>query len=239
MSQNTLAKPLPSQALLSFSMTNIDRLFPGFTLGDFAALYGLPTILPLSLFLSVKAQLPTQLGGLDTNVAFIDGGNTFKLCRVSRLAQLHQLDPRQVLEGIFISRAFTAHQMTSLVFEKLEETVNRFDSKLVIISDIAGLYLDKDVPTAEAKEVFTQLATYLSKFTEEKQLITIATYLPHVHSKRNTFLHAVTCGRTNVVASIRPTKFGQELVLEKHPILGLGYAKFPLQNLTLNQFMEK
>jgi hypothetical protein len=238
LSQNTLAKPLSSQALLSFSMTNIDRLFPGFTLGDFAALYGLPTILPLSLFLSVKAQLPTQLGGLDTNVAFIDGGNTFKLYRVSRLAQLHQLDPRQVLEGIFISRAFTAHQMTSLVFEKLEETVNRLDSKLVIISDIAGLYLDKDVPAAEAKEVYNQLTTYLSKLAEEKQIIIIATLLPHPYSRRNTFMHAATCGRANVVASIRPSQFGQEFVLEKHPVLGLGYARFPSPNLTLNEFME-
>jgi len=237
LSQNTLAKPL-SQTLLSFSMSNIDRLFPGFAVGDFAALYGLSTILPLSLFLSVKAQLPTQLGGLDTNVAFIDGGNTFKLYRVSRLAQTHQLDPRQVLERIFISRAFTAHQMTSLIFEKLEEAVSRLDSKLVIISDIAGLYLDKDVPTAEAKEVYNQLTTYLSKFAEEKQIIIIATLLPHQYSRRNTFMHAATCGRANVVASIRPSRFGQEFVLEKHPVLGLGYALFPSQNLTLNEFME-
>jgi hypothetical protein len=219
-------------------MSNIDRLFPGFGLGDFAVLYGLPTILPLSHFLSVKAQLPLQLGGLETNVTFIDGGNTFRLYRVSRLAQLHQLDPRQVLERIFISRAFTAHQMTSLVFEKLEETVNGLDSKLVIISDIAGLYLDKDVPAGEAKEVYNQLTTYLSKLAEEKRIIIIATLLPHSHSRRNTFLHATTCGRANVVASIRPSRFGQEFVLEKHPDLGLGYARFPSPNLTLNEFME-
>jgi len=239
LSQNTLVKPRLSQKPLSFGIPSIDRLFPGFALGDFACLYGLPTILPLSLFLSVKAQMPRELGGLETKVIFIDGGNTFRLYRVSSLAQLHQLDPRQVLERIVISRAFTAYQMTSLVFEKLEETVNRFDSTLVIISDIAGLYLDKDIPTAEAKEVFAQLVTYLSKFAEEKQLIAIATYLPHIRSRRNTFLHAVTCGRANVVASVRPTKFGQEFVLEKHPVLGLGYAKFPLQDLTLNEFMEK
>jgi hypothetical protein len=219
-------------------MSNIDRLFPGFAAGDFAVLYGLPTILPLSHFLSVKAQLPRQLGGLETNVTFIDGGNTFKLYKVSRLAQLHQLDPRQVLERIFISRAFTAHQMTSLVFEKLEETVNRLDSKLAIISDIAGLYLDKDVPAAEAKEVYNQLTTHLSKLAEEKQIIIIATLLPHPHSRRNTFLHAATCGRANVVASIRPSRFGQEFVLEKHPVLGLGHVQFPSPNLTLNEFME-
>lgn len=238
MSQNMLAKPLPSQTLLPFNMTNIDNLFPGFAMGDFAVLYGLPTILPLSLLLCVRAQLPFQLGGLETNVVFVDGGNTFRLYKVSRIAQLHQLDPGQVLERIYISRAFTAYQMSSVIFEKLEETVNRYNSKLVVISDMAGLYLDKDVPTAEAKEVFSQLTTHLSKFAEEHQLVVIATYLPHYNSRRDTFFHAVACGRANVVASIRPTKSGQEFVLEKHSILILGSAKFPSANHTLNQFME-
>jgi len=159
------------------------------------------------------------------------------LYRVSRIAQLHRLNPRQVLERIFISRAFTAYQMTSLILEKLE-AVSKHNAKLVILSDIAALFLDKDIPTAEAKEVFNQLVTYLLKFAEEKQLIIIATYLPHDCSKRNTFFHVVTCGRANVVISIRPSKFGQEFVLEKHPILGLGFAKFRHENHTLNQFME-
>ncbi len=213
-------------------------MFPGFALSDFAVLCGLPTILQLSFLLAVKAQLPTQLGGLETNVTFVDGGNTFKLYNVSRLAQMHELDPKQVLEHTFISRAFTAYQMTALILENLEEAVSKLDSKLVIISDITGLYLDEDVPAAEAKEIYNQVTTYLSKFAEEKQVIIIATLLPHPHSRRNTFLHAATRGRANVVASIRSARFSQEFVLEKHPVLGLGYAEFPSSNPTLNEFME-
>ena len=237
MSPSILTKSIPSQ-VLSFNIANIDDLFPGFTVGDFAVFYGSPTVLPLSLLLMVRAQLPFQLGGLETNVVFVDGGNTFRLYQVSHIAQLHQLDPKQVLERIFISRAFTAYQMTEIVLEKLKETVDKFDSRLVIISDIAGLYLDKDVPPREAKDVFNQLTVYLSRFAEENQLIVLATCIPHYPSMRNAFLKEAACGRANVVMSIRPTRFGQQLVLEKHPLLSLGYAEFPSENLTIDQFIE-
>ena len=238
MSQKTLTKPTPSQTLLPFSISSVDDVFPGFAEGDFALLHGMPTVLPLSLLLCVRAQLPPQLGGLGTDVVFVDGGNTFKLYRVSRIAQIHMLNPKQVLERIHISRAFTAYQMSTVILEKLEETVNKHDAKLVVVSDIAGLYLDKDVPTAEAREVFSQLTAYLSKFAEEHRLIVVATYLPHGHSRPSVFFHAMACGRANVVISVEPSKSDQELVLEKHPILRLGSAKFPSANHTLSQFVE-
>jgi hypothetical protein len=238
LSQNALVKPYPPSTLFSFNVTNVDDLFPGFMTGDFAVVYGAPTVLPLSLLLSVRAQLPFQLGGLETNVLFVDGGNTFRLYEVSRIAQLHKLNPRQVLERIYVSRAFTAYQMTSIVLEKLKEAAEKFSSKLVIISDIAGLYLDRDVPLAEAKDVFNQLTVYLSKFAEENRLIVLATYPWQFSSRRNTFLHTAACGRANVVISVRQSKFGQQFVLEKHFTFTLGYAEFPSQNLTLNQLME-
>jgi hypothetical protein len=238
LSQNALVKPLPSQALLTLNIPNIDDLLPGFEIGDFAVFYGASTVLPLSSMLCVRAQLPNQLGGLGTDVVFVDGGNTFKLYQISRIAQLHQLDPRQVLKRIYISRAFTAYQLTSIILKKLKETVNKYNAKLVVISDISGLYLDKDVKPREAKRIFSQIIAYLSTFAEENQLIMIATYLSHYCSKQNTFLHALTCSRANVVVSVRPSKYGQELFLEKHPHLPLGCAEFPSENLTLTEFME-
>jgi hypothetical protein len=219
-------------------MQNIGSIFPGFTQGDFAVIDGLPTILPLSLLLAVRAQLPCQLGGLESSVVFVDGGNTFRLYKVSYLAQLHQLDPTEVLQRIFISRAFTAHQMTSIILDNLEEVALKCDARLVIVSDIAGLYLDKDVQAEESREVFSQVAAYLSKFAEENGLIVIATYLPHYDSRLSTFLHAVICARANVAMRVTksPHRFGQQLVLEKHPLFKLGHVDFPSKDLTLDHF---
>jgi len=238
LSPRTVVESIPSRLRLSFNIEGIDGLFPGFSLGSFAVLHGLPAVLPLSMLLCVRAQLPYQLGGLESNVVFVDGGNTFRLYDVSKIAQLHELDPRGVLERIFISRAFTAYQMTSLMFDKVQEAIEERDSKLVIVSDVAGLYLDKDVPEREARDVFSQLTVHLSKFAKENHVVVVATYLPHCPSKRNIFFKAAVCGRANVVASIKPSKYGQQFVLEKHRFFNLGNARFPSENLTLTEFME-
>ena len=229
-----MVKPISSKALLSFNMENIDTLFPGFMLGDFAVVHGLPSILTLSLLLSVRAQLPYQLGGLESSVVFVDGGNTFRLYKVSRLARLHHLKPRNVLQRIFISRAFTAHQMTSIILDRLEEAVTKYDARLVIISDFQGLYLDKDVPPEESREVFTQVTAYLSKFAEDKSVIVLATCLPHYYSRCSAFFDAVLCARSNVTISIgkKPTyPFDKHFTLQKHSMFKLASVDFQSENL--------
>jgi len=218
-------------------MRNINDLFPGLALGDFAVLHGSESVLSLASLLCVRAQLPVQLGGLGSNVVFVDGGNTFQLYHVARLARLHRLDPKQALERIYISRAFTAYQMTALVLEKLRETVKRYDAKLVVISDIAGFFLDKDVAEIEARRVYSQVTAYLQNFARENNVILVAAYPPHQESRRNSYLHAVTCGRASTVISLRQSRYEREFILEKHPHYVLGSAELPSETLTLDSFL--
>jgi len=169
MSQNMLVQTGLPQIRVSLNIRNVDELFPGFETGEFTVLQGGGAVLPLSLLLCVRAQLPIQLGGLGTDVIFIDGGNTFRLYQVTRLAQLHQLNPRGVLERIYISRAFTAYQMTSLVMGKMDEAAKKTGAKLVVLSDIGGLFLDKDIPDEEARRIFSQVTAYLSTYERKNQ----------------------------------------------------------------------
>ena len=69
----------------------------------------------------------------------------------------HHLDPEKTLEMIFISRAFTAYQMTALIMERLKDAVKKYDAKIVVISDIVELFLDKDIPDEEAEQVIIKL----------------------------------------------------------------------------------
>jgi hypothetical protein len=240
LSQTIIVKTIPILTRLSLNIPNVNGLFPGFAAGDFAVLHGVYSVVPLSLLLCVRSQLPIQLGGLETNVIFVDGGNTFRLYHISRLAQLHQLNPREVLDRIFISRAFTAHQMVMLVMDKLNEIANGFNAKLAIISDVEGLFLDEDINDEEAKRVFSHVIAYLSKFAVENQLVIVTTCPPHHSSPRNIHLHAIVCGKANTIINLRHTKQGPEFVLEKHPQLCLGYAKLPLHttSISLTEFMR-
>jgi hypothetical protein len=236
--QNTVLETVESQPALSLNMRNVDSLFSGFEIGDFAVLYGSHSVQSLASLLCVRAQLPPQLGGLGSDIVFIDGGNTFMLYQIARLAQLHQLDPKQTLERVYLSRAFTAYQMTALILEKLKETVKRYNAKIAIISDIAGFFLDKNIQEDEARRVYSQVIAYLSNFAKENGIVLIATYPPHQQTKRNSFFQAVTCGNANVVISLNQTRYAREFILEKHPRQMSGIAELPSETLTLEHFIK-
>lgn len=238
MSQKIIIKSTASQTLLSLNMRNISQLLPGFALGDFVLLYGSHSVHTLSTLLCIRAQLPPQLGGLGADVIFIDGANTFRLYQITRLSRLHQLNPKQVLDHIHISRAFTAYQMAALILQKLESMLKTSNAKLVIVSDLAAMFLDKDVKVEEAKRVYSQITTRLANLAKEQQVIVIATYPPHIDSQRNMYLKALTSGRANVVLALRQTGYEREVILEKHPILTLGSAELPTEILPLTAFME-
>ena len=239
MSQNIFVKPRLSQPepVFPLSIRGVKEVFPGFALGDFAVLQG-SSVLSLASLLCVKAQLPMQLGGLQSNVIFIDGGNTFRLYQIAQLAQIHHLDPKKVLDNIYISRAFTAYQTAALIKDQLKETIQKYNAKLVIISDIAGFFLDKDVAEEEAQRIFSQVTTHLSNFAQESQTIVLAIYPQHLDTERNSILHTQTCSKANVVLSIKRTSHSRQFILEKHPYFSSGTAEVQSEDLTLLDFAE-
>ena len=86
MYQNVILESISSQLRLVLNIENVDALFPGFMLGDFAVLHGSSSIQSLLLSLCVLAQLPYQLGGLETNVLFVDGN--VKLIGADKISEL-------------------------------------------------------------------------------------------------------------------------------------------------------
>ncbi len=229
-------QPMP-QTVFSLNMPGVDEIFPGFLPGDFAVIYGSRAVTTLTSLLCIRAQLPPQLGGLGSSVVFIDGGITFRLYRVAQLAQLHELNPEEALRRIFISRAFTAYQLASLVMEKLEETVKACNAKVAIISDVAGFFLDTDIAAEEAQSIYSQILSYLADFARRHRIVVVATYMPYENSKRNTALQQMTYQNATTVLCFAKTAYGKQVSLEKHPAYMLGATKLPSKTATLNDFI--
>jgi RecA/RadA recombinase len=236
MMQNMMVKSSAAQQKLAFNTPEIDELFPGFTLGEFAVIYGSASVTSLTALLCIRAQLPTQLGGLGSNVVFIGCGNTFTQEGITRLAQLNHLNPANARKRIFNFGAFTAYQLTSLIMDKLEEKVKSCNAKLVVISDIAGLFLDSTIPREEVQRVYGQIVSYLAGFAKKHQIIVVATYPSHEGSVRNIALKEMTLSKANTVLSYYKAPYTAELNLEKHPTYMLGTAEPPSENMTLTSF---
>ena len=227
-----------SNRVLVLGIPKIDEIFPGFQSGDFTVLAGRPLCTMLSFLLSVRCQLPFRKGGLNSRVVYIDGGNTFDPYAVSAIAQEYGLEPRSVLEKIFISRAFTAYQLTALVFEKLEEALKRYRCKLVVVSDITGLFLDRDVPRIEGRDVFMKMTQYLSDLASRRRAVVVASYFPRPYSSRNLFLESVLLARASTVIRFKESSGGLKFVLEEHPSVKPSTVDFPSNSVTMDMFME-
>jgi hypothetical protein len=236
MQQKLIMKPSSSQALLTrftFNISDIDGLFPGFKAGDFAVLYGPQSLNSLTSLLCVRAQLPANLGGLESNVVFIDCANSSSFSNIQ-----FQLDAKDPLERVLNMRVFTAYRLTSLIMEKLQDAVENQDAKVVVISDIACPFLYDNVNDQEAKTVYSQIMSYLANFAKKHHIIIIASYLTHESSRRNSVLQEITSAKANTVLRFTKTPYTKEVELEKHPSYMLGVADLTYENDALTNFMD-
>ena len=224
-------------ARLPLGLPLVDDVFPGFEPGDFAVFHGLASNLML-FELCVRCELPPSRGGLGSSAVFVDGGNVFNPYIVSGIARGYGLNPKDVLERIYVSRAFTAYQLSSLILEKLEKAVRKFRSKLVAVSDISSLFLDRDVPKTEAQDLFMKVCGRLEKIAKEKKVIVVASHTGRTGSSRCMFLETVLYGRANIVFGLKQSRGVLKLSLESHPRLKPFTVELGGNEVRLTDFME-
>lgn len=220
----------------TFNMRDIDGLFPGFKAGEFAIIYGSQTVTPIVSKLCVRAQLPVKLGGLESNVVFIDCANSSSLSYIVDAAKQQQSDSKTVLERVVHMRVYTAYRLTTLIMDKLEETVESSQAKLVVISDLVGPFLNGNVDDQEANAVYRQVMGYLANFARRHRIIIIATYLSHENNQRNSTLQEITNQKAGTVIRFTKTPYTGEVELEKHPSYMLGVVDFSPETQTLTDF---
>ena len=215
----------------------IQGIFPEFRAGEFAVISGSQAATQFLSNLCVRAQLPSQLGGLNSNVVFIDCATSSSLSNILEAAEEQQIDTKTVLGRIINMRAYTAYRLTSLIMEKLEEVVETSKAKLIIVSDVVCSFLNDNVDDQEAKAVFSQVLGYLANFAKRHKIIIIATYLSHEDNRRNQTLQEITSQKANTALRISKTAYTSEVELEKHPTYMLGIADFNAELQTENGFV--
>jgi len=218
-------------------ISEVDKIFLGFEVGDFIILHGSASSL-LLFDLCIRCQLPTSRGGLSSPALFIDGGNIFDPYVVAEAARRYGLNPRDALKRIYVSRAFTAYQLSSLILERLDEAVRSFRSRFVAVSDIYSLFLDRDVPKTEAQELFMNVCSKLQKIAKERNVIIAASHKEKRSSSRDLFFEAVLYGRASVILGLKQSREVLRLSLERHPKIKPFTVELSGNDVCLTDFME-
>ena len=122
--------------------------------------------------------------------------------------------------------------------EQLEETIKQYNAKIVIISDIAGFFLDIDISYEEARNSLQpnhQLPLRLRQKTPNHSTRNL--HALRKHQTKHPTLQQITYQKATTVLSFNQTKHQRKTVtLEKHPSYILGHL-ITLETLTLTDFM--
>jgi len=127
---------------------------------------------------------------LRSYVVYIDGGICADPYRISNYARKMEVNQKEALEHVFISRAFTVYQLTTLIQDRLEATIKRYKPLTLIIGSFPILYLDSDVPCKEAQTLLRSNLHKIRELTTKYDLVTIFTniekkMLPNIRNVRS------------------------------------------------------
>ena len=188
----------------------------------------------LSHLFCVRAINPLP-PGLDSDVVFVDGGNVFDSYTVSRHAFNLGLDQERMKLRIHLSRAFTHHQLSSLITDELAQAIDQCYARLAIVSDITALYCDPDVKEKrEAFDLFSKDIRSLATLAEQRNMIIVVTNL----QSRSKAMDDVLARTAHVSAILQDKGAHTQLTVTKHPSIPAGNGEIvTLDNQTLTRYL--
>ena len=133
---------------LATGIAKMDAILHFLSMGQKVVIIG-PGSQKLIERLAVRAQLTNRYGGLDSHVIIIDGGNSSDPYLCVNFVRQYGLDMQDALSKIISSRAFTIYQLENLITRELQNIIQKYDAKFIIISDLFAMfvndpYLDKN-----------------------------------------------------------------------------------------------
>ena len=161
---------IPNVEVIS-GIRELDDLLSGFKSGEITFIDG-----DSSLISNIPNQICVNTYRMfHGNVVYIDGGMCTDPYKISRYAHKMEMDQREVLEHVFISRAFTVYQLTNLIQERLEAIILRYKPRVLIVGRFTLLYFDSDVPSKEAQVLLRNNLHKIKEFTTKYSLVTVFT----------------------------------------------------------------
>jgi hypothetical protein len=163
-------------------------------------------------FLCFRAQLPKEVGGSDSSVVLIDGGNRSDLYLFSSYAKLYGVAPRKALRRVVTSRAFTMYQMADLVVNGLARVVDEYGAKVVVLSDVLGMLSEESgLREDEARRLAGAVRRGLDEVRTEKKVLAFMTLVTKTPYDR------VITDSADVVVGLEGSGQSIEGTLLKHP----------------------
>ena len=170
---STLIQIIQPDLIISSGITALDRLCGGFKAGELMLVDG-----NSSLITALPDQLcATTYRTFHSETIYIDAGMRANPYQIARYARLLDLDQREVLQNVLLSRAFTVHQLSTILQDLLEPMIQNHDPRTLLIGMLPALYHDPELSCREAQTLLLQDLQKIQQLTTTYHLITVCTNL--------------------------------------------------------------
>jgi hypothetical protein len=124
-------------------------------------------------------------------VAVIDGAMAFDVAAIAADAQGRRVPPERWLRHIHIARAFTCHQVATLLCERLDPLLASQSVGLVILLGPCTTFFDESVPFKDAFLLFQRVLRKLEALCTRGPLLLMAQALDGYRTRRALFARAL------------------------------------------------
>jgi hypothetical protein len=121
-------------------------------------------------------------------VAVIDGSMAFDVTAIAAHAQACRVPPERFLRHIHIARAFTCHQVATLLCERLDPLLAAQHVGLVILLGPCTMFFDENVPFKDAFLLFQRVLGTIKALCKRGPLLLMAQALDGYRTRRTLFV---------------------------------------------------
>ena len=173
---------------------------------------------------AVRAQMPEDQGGTGNPVILIDSANMIKVEQLTDVAYRLELEPEQVMDRIYITRAFNSSQTYDLIMNQMEGFFRRIPAKVLLVTGLPNLYIEEGM-TVEGLQQVSHMISKIMTFTLQKNLFTLVSAPSSQRNKNIPAGGKALAGGCQVHIFVEQTKSYTRYTLTKHP-------QYPIRNVS-------
>ncbi len=155
---------------------------------------------------------------LGFRVLVADGANAFDPYLISRFARKERLQPDQLLKEIYVARAFTCHQLSTLIRERLDPLLSPGVPALVIFLGPGTMFFDEDVPGEEAALLFRKMMVKVEEMSR-RNVCFLMSQSSSGFNRHRSFLMRDLVRFADVVLKLKSSADVLQVTLDKPPLI--------------------
>ena len=122
-------------------------------------------------------------------ILVVDGSNRFRIDHLAKMAHILGISPVLVLKHVYLSRAFTCHQMAEIICHRTYTKLKQSNSQHLVCVGLLDTFFDESIPFTEAKKLLIKTINSLNRISKIAEIHIVEPHFHEISGPRKEFLN--------------------------------------------------